>query len=203
MKLKNIPAGKILAGAILIVSIAYGFFYFNYFETPTGDYIGNIREPVLEYMKGNFPGENYKFLPFYPLLLSLLTKLNPVDTGDPVYLTAMILNSALLIPYLILVFLMYRRFLPGKAALAALLFLGVNVYTVYMAINAELEMVLSLLVVLSLYLTLRDSKLSYATAFFTSITKWDSVFIIPAVMFRDFFYRKRRIFSFILALFLT
>lgn len=114
MRLKNIPAGNIIAAAILIVSIAYGFFYFNYFETPTGDYIGNIREPVLEYMKGNFPGENYKFLPLYPLLLSVLTKLNPVETGDPVYLTAMILNAVLLAPYLLLVFLMYRRFLQKK-----------------------------------------------------------------------------------------
>jgi hypothetical protein len=203
MKLKKIPAGNIIAAAILIVSIAYGFFYFNYFETPTGDYIGNIREPVLEYMKGNFPGENYKFLPLYPLLLSMLTKLNPVETGDPVYLTAMILNAVLLAPYLLLVFLMYRRFLSEKAALAALLFIGVSVYTVYMAINAELEMVLSLLIILSLYLTLRDSRLSYAAAFFTSITKWDSVFIIPAVMFRDFFYRKRWIFAIILGILAT
>jgi len=203
MKLNNIPAGRIITGGILLASIAYALFYFNYFETPTGDYIGNIREPVLEYMKGNFPGENYKFLPFYPLLLSILTKLNPVETGDPVYQTAILLNFALLVPYLILVFFMYRRFLSEKAALAALLFLGVNVYTVYMAINAELEMILSLLIILSLSTTLRDSKLSYAGAFFTAITKWDSVFIIPAVMFRDFFYRKRRIFAFILGILAT
>jgi hypothetical protein len=203
MNLKNIPALNMLAGGILIVSIAYGFFYFNYFETPTGDYIGNIREPVLEYMKGNFPGDNYKFLPLYPLLLSLLGKLNPVETGDPVYLTAMILNAALLVPYLLLVFLMYRRFLSEKASLAALLFLGVNVYTVYMAINAELEMVLTLLIILSLHLALRDSPLSYVAAFFTSITKWDSVFIIPAVMFRDFFYRKRWIVAVILGVLAT
>jgi hypothetical protein len=72
------------------------------------------------------------------------------------------------------------------------------VYTVYMAVNAELEMVLTLLIVLSLYLTLRDSKLSYAGAFLTAVTKWDSVFMIPAVMFRDFFYRKRKIIALVL-----
>jgi hypothetical protein len=32
----------------------------------------------------------------------------------------------------------------------------------------------------------------------TSATKWDSVFIIPAVMFRDFFYRKRRFMALLL-----
>jgi hypothetical protein len=110
----------------------------------------------------------------------------------------MVLNMTLLAPYIILVFLLYRRFLPGKTALAALLFLGINVYTVYMAVNAELEMVLTLLIVLSLYLALRDSKFSYAGAFLTAVTKWDSVFIIPAVMFRDFFYRKKKIMALIL-----
>ncbi|MBN2160428.1 MAG: hypothetical protein JW807_13625 [Spirochaetes bacterium] len=193
MNYKDLTAGRILTAAILAVAIGYGVFYFNYFETPTGDYIGNIRGPVIEYMQGDFPGSSYKFLPLYPLLLSFLTRLNPSTSGDPVYLTAIILNMALLVPYLILAFIMYRRFLPGQAAPASLLFLGVNVYTVYMAINSELEMVLSLLILLSLYLSLRESKFSYAAAFLTAITKWDSVFIVPAVMFRDFFYRKKRI----------
>ncbi|MBP7735521.1 MAG: hypothetical protein KA369_06060 [Spirochaetes bacterium] len=198
MKSPELAIKKIITAGIILVSVAYGIFYFNYFETPTGDYISNIREPVLEYMKGNFPGTNFKFLPLYPLLLSLLTPLNPVASGDPVYHTAILLNMFLLAPYLILVFLVYRRFLSDKAALAALLFLGVNIYTLYMAINSELEMTLSLLIVLSLYLSLRDSKISYVTAFFAALTKWDAVFIIPAVMFRDFFYRKRWILSIIL-----
>lgn len=198
MKQGQPPVSRIIAAGILIVSVAYGIFYFNYFETPTGDYISNIRVPVLEYMKGNFPGENYKFLPFYPLLLSLLTLLNPVKTPDPVYLTAIVLNLALLAPYLVLVFLVYRRFLSEKASLAALLFLGVNIYTLYMTINSELEMSLTLFIVLSLYLALRDSKLSYATAFFAAVTKWDAVFIVPAVMFRDFFYKKKRLAAIIL-----
>ena len=198
MKQGQPPVSRIIAAGILIVSVAYGIFYFNYFETPTGDYISNIRVPVLEYMKGNFPGENYKFLPFYPLLLSLLTLLNPVKTPDPVYLTAIVLNLALLAPYLVLVFLVYRRFLSEKASLAALLFLGVNIYTLYMTINSELEMSLTLFIVLSLYLALRDSKLSYATAFFAAVTKWDAVFIVPAVMFRDFFCKKKRLAAIIL-----
>ncbi|HOT46915.1 MAG TPA: hypothetical protein PLM53_07360 [Spirochaetota bacterium] len=191
MKPRQLPVSKIIAAGILIVSVAYGIFYFNYFETPTGDYISNIRVPVLEYMKGNFPGENYKFLPFYPLLLSLLTWLNPVKSADPVYQTAIVLNLVLLAPYLFLVFLVYRRFLPEKASLAALLFLGVNIYTLYMTINSELEMALTLLIVLSLYLALGESRISYATAFFAAVTKWDAVFIVPAVMFRDFFFKKK------------
>jgi hypothetical protein len=198
MNIKKIPTHRLIPAGILLAVIAYSVFYFNYFETPTGDYIGNIRGPVTEYTKGNFPGKNFKFLPFYPLLLSFLTRLNPVESGDPVYLTAMVLNMILLVPYIIIVFLLYRRFLSEKAARAAVLFLGINLYTVYMAINSELEMSLTLLIVLSLYLTLKGSRFSYAGAFLSSLTKWDAVFIVPAVMFGDFFYKKKRILAIVL-----
>ncbi|OHD66797.1 MAG: hypothetical protein A2176_10010 [Spirochaetes bacterium RBG_13_51_14] len=203
MKFRNIPVRRIITFGIVLASIAYAAFYFNYFETPTGDYIGNIRGPVSEYMNGYFPGKNYKFLPLYPLLLSILTRLNPVETADPVYLTAMVLNIALYAPYIILVLFIYRRFLSEKAAWAALLFLSVNVYSIYMAINSELEMFLTFLILLSLSLTLRDSKLSFAAAFLTALIKWDSVFIVPAVMFRDFFYRKKRVIAVILGFLAT
>ena len=192
MKLQNVPVNRIIALCVLASAFTYALFYFNYFETPTGDYIGNIRGPVLEYMKGGFPGHNFKFLPLYPLLLSLLARLNPIKAFDQIYLTAMMLNIVLFAPYLILVFQIYRRFLGEKMARLALVFLGANIYTVYTAVNSELEMLLSLLIVVSLYLTLRDSRISYAAAFLSAVTKWDSVFIIPAVMFRDFFYRRRK-----------
>lgn len=198
MKQNSTTARAAITALILLAGIGYGVFYFNYFETPSGDYIGNIRGPVLQYMGGDFPGTNFKFLPFFPLLLSVLTRVNPFPAEDPVYLTAMILNMALLLPYLVLAFLVYRRFLAEKAAMAALIILGTNIYTVYMAVNAELEMTLTTMILLSLYLALRDSKLSYATAFFTAFTKWDSVFIVPAVMFRDFFYRNKKPLSLVL-----
>ncbi len=198
MKFKNLPLNRIIALCVLASAFMYALFYFNYFETPSGDYIGNIRGPVLEYMRGEFPGTSFKFLPLYPLILSLLVRLNPIQSFDQIYLTALILNIFLLAPYLVLVQQIYRRFLGEKTAWLAMVFLGANIYTVYTAINSELEMLLTLLIVLSLYLTLRDSKFSYVTAFMTSVTKWDSVFIIPAVMFRDFFYRKRRFLALLL-----
>jgi hypothetical protein len=184
---------KIISGLIIAVSIGYSAAYFNYFETPTADYIGNIRDRVLEYRAGDFPGSNYKFLPAYPLVLLFVSSFVRPDVHDHIYFCAMIINIMLLVPYLLLVFLIYRRFLSGWGLPAAMLFLGVNIYTVYTAVNSELEMLLSLMVVLSMYLTMKDSRLAYIPAFIASVTKWDSVFVIPAVMFRDFFYRKKRI----------
>ena len=195
---RNITPYSIIIIAILVSAIAYSIFYFNYFETPTGDFIGNIRPRVVEYNNGQFPGKNYKFLPVYPLLLTVLSKLNPVETGDHIYLTALILNIILFIPYIILTFFIFKKFLSEKAAAAALIFLSVNIYTVYTSVNSELEMLLALLSVLTIFLALRDSKLAYLTAFLAAGTKWDSVFAVPAAMFRDFFYHKKRIVSILL-----
>ena len=190
----------VLLLAVFSASLAYVIIYFNYFQTPTGDYIGNFRSRVLDYMGGNFPGQVYKILPVYPLVLAALAKLNLFRGHDPIYITALALNICLFVPYFFLTYSLYRRYLSRNTSLIAILFLGVNIYTVYTAVNAELEMLLSLMIVLSLYLTMRDSKISYITAFFTAAIKWDSVFIIPAVMFRDFFYRKRKILSIILGI---
>ncbi|TFH40160.1 MAG: hypothetical protein E4G96_08005, partial [Chrysiogenales bacterium] len=196
--MSNLPPRPIIGAGIVIAAVAYAAFYFNHFETPTGDYMGNIMVLVIDYMGGAFPGDNYKFLPLYPLVLSALTPLFPVKVPDPIYMTAIVLNLLLYIPYILLAYTMFRKFLSEKVALAALLFLGMNIYTVYMATNSELELLLSLLILLSLHLSMRDNRFSYAAAFFTALTKWYSVFIVPAVMFRDFFYHKKRILALVL-----
>ncbi len=54
-----------------------------------------------------------------------------------------------------------------------------NPYTVYGAINSELEMTLALLSALAVLLSLNGSPLAYPVAFLTAATKWDSVFAVP------------------------
>ena len=84
----------IIVVAWLLITLLYAIFYFNYFETPTADYIGNIQPRVMEYMEGEFPGTKYKFLPFYPLVLAGLTYINPITIGDPIYFTAILFRDS-------------------------------------------------------------------------------------------------------------
>lgn len=186
--------------ATVVLAFLYAVYYFNYFETPTGDYIGNILPRVQEYLRGEFPGRIYKFLPLYPLLLTLMAGTLPLNVEDPIYYSAMLLNIALFVPYLVVVYRLYRIFLNRWLSAAALCFLAVNMYTIYTAVNSELEMVLSLLCVLTVYLSLIDSRLSYASAFLAAITKWDAVFTIPAAMFRDFFVRRKRLLAIVMGI---
>ncbi len=184
-----------IVGAVLLAGLCYGLYYFDYLETPTEDFIGNFRPRVAEYLAGGFPGSNFKMLPVYPLLLAAVTALNPFESADVIYSSALFLNMTLLLPFLIAAFLLYRKFLgPGKAA-AALLFLAINPYTVYGAVNSELEMSLALFSSLAVLLSLIGSALAYPLAFLTAATKWDSVFAVPAAMFRDVFERRRYLFA--------
>ncbi len=185
----------ILIGCIILAGLCYGLFYFDYLETPTEDFIGNFRPRVAEYLGGGFPGTNFKMLPVYPLLLAAVTALNPFESTDVIYSSALFLNMALLVPFLVVVFLLYRKFLDRWKAAAALLFLAMNPYTIYGAVNSELEMTLALLSALAVLLSLNGSRLAYPVAFLTAATKWDSVFAVPAAMFRDFFDRRRYVYA--------
>ena len=188
----------ILTLLVFISVLGYVFSYFNYFETPSSDYIGNFIPQVADYMNGHFPGDQFKILPLYPAILAVLTPLNQIRADDPVYLTAIVLNFILFIPYLVIVYRIFRMYLDEWTGLASLMYLSVNIYTVYTAVNAELEMLLSLLCVSGIYLSMKGSRFSYAAAFLAGITKYDAIFMIPAVMFGDFIKRKRRILSILL-----
>ncbi|MFW5863085.1 MAG: hypothetical protein ACOCWZ_12640, partial [Spirochaetota bacterium] len=186
--------------AVIVGALAfcYVLYYFNYLETPSADYMNNFLPRVKDYMNGNFPGSSFKILPVYNLLLALLTPLNPLDTFDPVYLTAIIVNLILFIPYLAVVWALYRRWLGAPYALVAMLFLSANIYTVYTAINGELEMLLTLLIALTIYFTVKNSRLAYLTSWLAAGTKWDAVFTVPAAMYRDFFENRKKILSIVL-----
>jgi hypothetical protein len=179
----------------IIAGLCYGILYFNYLETPTEDYIGNIRPRVVEYLDGRFPGTYFKILPAYPLVLTAITAVNPMTASDPIYLSAMLFNIALLAPFLLVVFLLYRKFLEPWTAAMALVFLAMNPYTIYGAVNSELEMMLALLTALAMILSLNGSPFAYPVAFLTAATKIDSLFAVPASMVSDFFDRKRFLFA--------
>ncbi|MFH0976369.1 MAG: hypothetical protein V1874_11365 [Spirochaetota bacterium] len=190
---------KYIALCIIIASVAYAVHYFNYMATPTEDFISNFRQKVLDIHAGKYPGASYNIMPVFPIVLAFLTKINPFHfTHDSIYDTAILLNILLFIPYMFLVYDIFRRFLEPRLSLAALLLLSVNINTAYTAVNAELEMLMTLLIVFAIWLSVRDSKFAYIPAFFASGIKYDSVFIIPAVMFRDFFLKRQRIITLVL-----
>ena len=166
--------GKIIRNLFFmtgLLAFGYALYYFNSLQTPSADYINNFLPRVREYMQGDFPGNSFKILPAYNVLLAVLTKIIPVNAFDPVYMAAIIFNIVLFIPYLLVTWSLYRRWLAEPYALLAMLFLSANIYTVYTVINAELEMLLALLIALTVYFTARNSRYAYLTSWLAAGTK--------------------------------
>jgi len=172
----------------------YYLYHFNYIAIPTEDYIGNFRPFVLSVMAGNFSDISNKLLPAYPFLLAAVTAAMPKNLPDPVYSAALLVNIALAIPFLWLAYIVYKRFLGKNLSFFALLFLGLNLYTMFSCLNAELEIFLCTSSILTLYLMAIDSRAALPLTALTGIIKWDSVFIIAAYALRVFSRTKKALY---------
>lgn len=173
--------------AVTTVTILLGIHYLRYFgylQVPSEDYIGNILPFARALASGNPSEAANKLLPVYPAILALLSRLSA--SGDPFLTAATVFNYVLLIPYALLAIRLYRRFLSAQMAWLAVVFLVLNPYTLYTALNAELELFLATITLLALNLLTARTGLAEVAAAFTAATKWDSVFIVPAVAWRRF-----------------
>jgi hypothetical protein len=175
----------LIAGAFW--SALLGFHYlrhFGYLQVPSEDYIGNILPFAKAIAAGMPSAAANKLLPVYPAVLALLSRFS--EAGDPFLAAATVFNYALLVPYALLAVRLYRRFLSARLAWVAVVFLMLNPYTLYTALNAELELFLATMTLLALNLLTARGGLAEAAAALTAATKWDSVFIVPAVAWRRF-----------------
>lgn len=182
---------KYIPYILFIAAFIYTLFYFDYFQTPPVDFIAQLRRMAVQYASGDFPGESIKMLPTYPLVLVALVKLFSIQSFDPYYTAAQILNIVLYVPFFVLSFKIFSLFISRKKALFAQFFLAINIYTVFLGVNCELEMLQAVTGLFALYMVFRGNKLSYLSAFVCAALKWDSVFIVPAVMYNDFFKKKK------------
>lgn len=177
---KRITPFSLLTACLFVGILLYYISYINYLQTPSADYIGNFRPFIHDIIAHDFSDIKSKILPAYPMLVSAVYRIIHPKGFDPVYTSSLILNFILIMPFLLLTFLLYRNFLSRKTSFIALIFLGTNTYTLFAGLNAELEIFLCFISVLTFYLMQKKSSLTIISAAITSIVKWDAVFIIPS-----------------------
>ncbi|MDA3899121.1 MAG: hypothetical protein PF637_01240 [Spirochaetes bacterium] len=182
----------------LAVFFCYYISHYTFLEIPTADYIGNFRPFVLRLLRWDLSGVQNKVLPVYPFLVALFTKTGLISGEDPVYATALAINAVFYPFYIFLVLKMYGRFLKERESRLFLIFLLLNTYTLYMALNAELELVMVTMILFSFYLMGRNSRFTSISVFLSALLKWDSVFIVPAYAISRWL-KTRKVVSFILA----
>ena len=175
-----------MAGAFLAAAAAaYYLFHTGYLATPSEDYLGNILPFSTSILSLQFGDILNKLLPAYPALIAALSTF--FGGHDPVLSAALVLNMALLVPYFAGAYLIFSKFLSRQMTAAALFFLAANSYTLYTALNPELEIFLATATLWTFVLLSRGSRFDLVTAAVVAVTKWDSVFIVPAVLWKRFF----------------
>lgn len=198
-RIKQLAQSSLFFPCLLLAGFFFYYLHhFDYIEMPTEDYIGNFRPFVLSILSGDLSSISNKLLPAYPFLLAAISFLVPNTYGDAIYIAAITINFMLLLPFLCLAYMIYKRFLGYNFAFFALLFLGVNVYTLYSGLNAELEIFLCVMILLSIYLMSKKSWIGLFPSAITAVIKWDAVFMILAYAVH-IFNRTKKIKHFILS----
>ena len=176
--------------ALVVAALSvYYLLHAGYLAIPSEDYLGNIFPFSHAVLTGNFHDIANKLLPSYPILIAAVSLF--FGGREPVLTAALVVNFVLVIPYFITAYIVYSRFLSRRMTAAALFFLAVNSYTLYTAINPELEIFLATLTLLTFVLMDKKFRGDTFVAMIVAATKWDSVFIVPAVAWRRFWPGKK------------
>ena len=170
----------VLFSAGLFAYLIYNAALFWNAAIPSEDFIGNFRPFAQAVLRGEPAAAANKLFPAYPFLLAGASKLVFWQTEDALFTGARLLNLLFALPFLFCAYRLFVRFLGRSFAFPALMFLGSNLYTLYSAINPELEMFLCLTSSLALCLMADGSFSATVPAAITAALKGDSVFIIPA-----------------------
>lgn len=187
----------LLAVSVIAVTLVYYLFHFDFLEVPSADYIGNFRAFVVAFLDGGFKAVSNKVLPLYPLVLAVFSSLTGPYGNDAIYTNALLLNYLFFAVYIYAVYIVYVEILGKEFGILSIIILLINSFSLYMLINAELEMFLAAISALSFALMLRSGTWAALPVALTSLVKWDAVFILPSYAWRQF--RKApSIFRFIL-----
>ncbi len=190
MKKTKLPKSDFMLGTALWLFIL--FYYAGWFicfgntALPSEDFIGNFLPFVHSVLDGNGITDARKLFPAYPYLLAAVTHLIPAGTPDPVYAAAKYINISLIMPFLFISYRLMIIFTGYNTARIGLLFLGTNIYTVYSALNPELEIFMCLTWSLSIYLMHKKTSLSLIPSAITAAVKGDCLAMIPAEAFHKF-----------------
>ncbi len=176
-----------LVVAVLFALLCLFYIYhFDFLKVPSADYIGNFRAFVLLFLKEGIGAVPNKVLPAYPVTLAWVTRLTGMYGFDAIYTNALLLNYVYFAIYLFSVWQVYREFFGRTLGFWALVALLLNSFSLYMVINAELEMFHGALSALTFALLIRNEKLAAFPAALTALVKWNSVCIVVAGMWRVF-----------------
>lgn len=154
---------------------------FDFYPLPTNDYI-QFYKPATNILNWK-PLESYKILPLYPGLIALVSLVVP---NDPTLLKSMqivIFLSAL--GSMVLFWRLSRRYLPRTWPIF-LLVICLNPYFLEFSLQVFMEMLILVMVTLTIWMFVRFGKSVYISAGLTTLTRYDSIFLLPIISWLRF-----------------
>ena len=155
--------------------------FFNAFNVPYYDFF-SYQENALRYLQLQ-PPESFKRLPLFPGLIGLLSLVMPGP--HPILQAAELLNLLLAPLCLWLIARITRQFLGARASLVVVALCAVNPVMAFSVVQPLSEMTILTCVLLVVDLSLRGSRWAYVAAFFASLTRYEAVLLIPALVLQD------------------
>jgi hypothetical protein len=183
---KNFLQNDSIVSFSLILSAFFLYLnFFNDYAVPSSDFFA-FRGNALSYLNFELPW-SLKREPIYPLIIGL----SSLIFTKTILFSANVIN---LVCALINVYLVYRIafFFLGSIGFFVALIFAVNPTTVAMANQPLLETCLISFILVTIYVSINEKKWSYLAAFFSSLTRYEAVLLIPILVFKDFFITKRR-----------
>lgn len=176
----------VLTMFLFIIAFGLGVNYFNYYYVPDSDFF-DFREKALSFLNFNLP-EGFGRLPFYSILMGLFSLVMPGDF--PVLSGAQLINLIAYVTSCVLIFRLASHFI-GKYAFLVVYWFALDPLTIHMATQPRAGMLTIMLLVSGILLSYRLKASSYFIAFLVSITRYEGVFLIPAIFFKELLFDKR------------
>ncbi len=158
---------------------------FDYFVMPNPDYLNQL--DVVGWLKAREMTGDFKIAPVYPFLILLLGSVVQGSPPDIYRIPAELLNLVFFLGSVLLLWRLGRRFL-GRAGIFLPLFFFLHPQTSgELAGQPLIEEWLLFTILLGFFLGMKRSRLAVPAAFLACLSRYEGVFLVPALLIRDAF----------------
>jgi len=213
LKIFHDPSHFIAIISLIALTLYQGLYYFNYYYVPNTDFILDVVHDTKlvqeiffhpEKLISNLEKLTYKRLPFYLTILSVTELFTNIFISIrlPFLFTAQVINLFLSLLAVTLIYIFSSKIL-GKFGFLVPILILFNKSMVYVTAHPTFDLLLINTVFLTLYLSLKNSKKSYFTAFLATMTKPEGILIVPSILIKDLLYSNKKMFVLLIGIIIS
>lgn len=176
---------------LLMFLFVFLVYFFNNYSVPFGiSFTYQILASHFYYKTPLYdPGVQYSRLPLFPLLTGFISMFLPVKF--PIIVAGQILSLVFFLLGLILIYLISNKFL-GKWSFLVVFLTAFNPASIFISNQPLSHSLLLFTTVLTIYFAVQRSSLAYIAATLATLTSYEGIAILLALLAKDFFINGQR-----------